>query len=128
MFFYPLDFTFVCPTEIISFSDAADNFRKINCEVIGASIDSHFTHMEYCKKSRENGGLGDMNIPLVADITKNISKSYGVLIEDPNDGDCGVAFRGTFIIDGKGILRHISINDLPVGRNVDEIYRLVQGF
>jgi alkyl hydroperoxide reductase subunit AhpC len=91
LFFYPLDFTFVCPTEIIAFSDAAATFRKHNCEVIGASIDSQYSHMEYCKKSREDGGLGNMDIPLIADVTKQISKDYGVLLE--HSDDVGVALR-----------------------------------
>lgn len=126
LFFWPLDFTFVCPTEICQFSDKAKNFREIGCEVIGASIDSHFTHMEYTKKERKNGGLGKMDIPMIADITKSISKSYGALIED--GADAGIAFRATYIIDDKGILRHMSISDLPVGRNVEETLRLVQAF
>ena len=126
LFFWPLDFTFVCPTEIIAFGDAADKFREIGCEVLGCSVDSQFTHMEYCMKPRKQGGLGEMKIPLISDLNKQISKDYGVLI-DHGDED-GVAFRGTFIIDKEGILRHISINDLPVGRNPEEILRLVQGF
>ena len=126
LFFWPLDFTFVCPTEICQFSDKAKNFREIGCEVIGASIDSHFTHMEYTKKERKNGGLGKMDIPMIADITKSISKSYGALIED--GADAGIAFRATYIIDDKGILRHMSLSDLPVGRNVEETLRLVQAF
>ena len=126
LFFWPLDFTFVGPTEICQFSDKAKNFREIGCEVIGASIDSHFTHMEYTKKERKNGGLGKMDIPMIADITKSISKSYGALIED--GADAGIAFRATYIIDDKGILRHMSISDLPVGRNVEETLRLVQAF
>ena len=126
LFFWPLDFTFVCPTEICQFSDKAKNFREIGCEVIGASIDSHFTHMEYTKKERKNGGPGKMDIPMIADITKSISKSYGALIED--GADAGIAFRATYIIDDKGILRHMSISDLPVGRNVEETLRLVQAF
>ena len=126
LFFWPLDFTFVCPTEIVQYGDRAKDFRAIGCEVIGASIDSHFTHMEYTKKDRKVGGLGKMDIPLVADINKDISKKYGCLIED--DADAGIAFRATYIIDDKGVVRHISISDLPVGRNVDETLRLVQAF
>ena len=126
LFFWPLDFTFVCPTEICQFSDRAKDFEATNCQIVGASIDSHFTHMEYTKKDRKVGGLGKMNIPMVADVSKEISKKYGCLIEDGDDA--GVAFRATYIIDDKGILRHISINDLPVGRNVDETLRLVQAF
>ena len=116
----------MCPTEIIAFSDAQKKFRESECEIIGCSIDSQFSHMEYCMKPRKKGGLGDMEIPLIADVSKQVSKDYGVLID--HGGDNGVAFRGTFIIDREGILRHISINDLPVGRNVDEILRLVQAF
>ncbi|XP_072104649.1 peroxiredoxin-1-like [Mobula birostris] len=123
VFFYPLDFTFVCPTEIIAFSDRADDFRKINCEIIGASTDSHFSHLAWINTPRKQGGLGHMNVPLVADLTHSISKDYGVLKEDE-----GISYRGLFIIDEKGILRQITINDLPVGRSVDETLRLVQAF
>lgn len=123
LFWYPHDFTFVCPTEIIAFSDKSEQFRKLNCEVIGASTDSVFSHMEYCKKSRGAGGLGDMNIPLLADTTHNIARSYGCLIEEE-----GSTFRATYIIDNKGLVRHISINDTPVGRNVDEYLRLLEAF
>eukprot|EP01017_Pseudomicrothorax_dubius_P012114 TRINITY_DN1477_c0_g1_i1.p1 TRINITY_DN1477_c0_g1~~TRINITY_DN1477_c0_g1_i1.p1 ORF type:complete len:226 (-),score=78.01 TRINITY_DN1477_c0_g1_i1:123-800(-) len=123
LFFYPLDFTFVCPTEIIQFATKAAEFRANNCEVIGCSIDSHFSHMEYCKKSRADGGLGDIDIPLLADVTKSIGLAYNTIIPEE-----GIAFRSTYIIDGKGILRHISMNDTPVGRNVDEVLRLVQAF
>lgn len=126
LFFYPLDFTFVCPTEIVQFSDRAQEFRAIGCEVIACSIDSQFSHMEYTKKDRKKGGLGKMEIPLVADVTKQIAKSYGCLIDEGEDA--GVAFRATYIIDTKQVIRHISINDLPVGRNVDETLRLVKAF
>ncbi|XP_045157641.2 peroxiredoxin-like isoform X1 [Mercenaria mercenaria] len=122
-FFYPADFTFVCPTEIISFSDRVEEFRKIKCEVVACSTDSHFSHLAWVNTPRKQGGLGNMNIPLVADKTYSIAKSYGVLKEDE-----GITFRGLFIIDDKGNLRQITINDLPVGRNVDEVLRLVQGF
>lgn len=126
LFFWPLDFTFVCPTEIIQYSDRAKEFREIGCDVIGVSIDSQFTHMEYTKKERKTGGLGQMDIPLVADVTKSIARSYGCLIED--GADAGVAFRATYIIDRDQVVRHISISDLPVGRNVDETLRLVKAF
>jgi len=122
-FFYPLDFTFVCPTEIIAFSEAADQFRKINTEVIAASTDSHFSHLAWVSQPRKTGGLGDMNIPLLADKTGEIAKAYGVYKEDE-----GIAFRGLFIIDDKQNLRQITINDLPVGRSVEETLRLVQAF
>ncbi|KAJ3413190.1 NAD-dependent protein deacetylase sirtuin-2 [Chytridiales sp. JEL 0842] len=126
LFFYPMDFTFVCPTEIITFSDRAADFKKINCEVVGASIDTKFSHLAWINQPRKEGGLGDMKIPLLADVTKKISTDYGVLIDHGEDN--GVALRGTFIIDPKGIIRHISINDLGVGRNVDEVKRLVEGY
>ncbi|TDH16489.1 hypothetical protein EPR50_G00019660 [Perca flavescens] len=122
-FFYPLDFTFVCPTEIVAFSDRAEDFRRIGCEVIGCSVDSHFSHLAWINTPRKQGGLGTMKIPLVADLTKTISRDYGVLKEDD-----GIAYRGLFVIDDKGILRQITINDLPVGRSVDETLRLVQAF
>merc|ERR1712130_75081 len=123
LFFYPLDFTFVCPTEIIAFSEKAEEFRKIGAEVVGASIDSEFTHLAWINTPRKDGGLGKMNIPLIADVTKSMARDYNVLIEED-----GVALRGMFIIDGKGVLRQITVNDLPVGRNVDEALRLVQAF
>lgn len=123
LFFYPLDFTFVCPTEIIAFSDRVEEFRKIKCEVVAASTDSHFTHLAWVNTPRKEGGLGKMNIPLLADKSGKVARAYGVL-----DEDTGVPFRGLFIIDGKGILRQITMNDLPVGRSVDETLRLVQAF
>lgn len=122
-FFYPLDFTFVCPTEIIAFSDRADEFKKLNCQVIGASVDSHFCHLAWINTPKKQGGLGPMNIPLISDPKRTIAQDYGVLKADE-----GISFRGLFIIDDKGILRQITINDLPVGRSVDEIIRLVQAF
>lgn len=123
LFFYPLDFTFVCPTEIIAFSDRADEFKKVGCEVVAASTDSHFCHLAWVNTPRKQGGLGEMNIPLLADKSATIAKAYGVLNEET-----GIPFRGLFIIDGKGILRQVTINDLPVGRSVDETLRLVQAF
>lgn len=123
LFFYPLDFTFVCPTEIIAFSDAVDDFKKINCEVIAASCDSHFSHLAWVNTPRKAGGLGEMNIPLLADKSGKIAKDYGVY-----DEETGIPFRGLFIIDGKQILRQVTVNDLPVGRSVEETIRLVQAF
>jgi alkyl hydroperoxide reductase subunit AhpC len=120
LFFYPLDWTFVCPTEIIAFSEKAAEFKKLNCEVLGISVDSEFSHYHWINTPRKMGGLGGLEIPLVADISKEICKNYGVLIDE------GVALRGTFIIDDKQIVRVAQINDLPVGRNVDEVYRLVE--
>ena len=115
--------TFVCPTEIIAFSDRADEFRKINCELIACSTDSHFCHLAWVNTPRKQGGLGSLNIPLLADKSAAISKSYGVYKEDE-----GLTFRGLFIIDEQQRLRQVTINDLPVGRSVDETLRLVQAF
>lgn len=159
LFTYPLDFTFVCPTEIIEFSDKAAEFEKvgklinnisvligsfpeiylyiqypndylnqiltlfIGCQVIAASIDSHFTHQEFANKPRDKGGLGGMKVPMLADLTKQLGRDYGLLTADD-----ALHLRATFIIDGKGVLRHSQFNDLPVGRNVDEILRLVQAY
>ena len=123
LFFYPLDFTFVCPTEIIAFSDRIREFKAINTEVVGCSVDSPFTHLAWIKTPRNQGGLGQLNIPLLSDLTHSISKDYGVFLDD-----LGHTLRGLFIIDHKGILRQITMNDLPVGRSVDETLRLVQAF
>jgi len=123
LFFYPLDFTFVCPTEIVAFSEAADKFRDIKCELIACSTDSHFSHLAWINTPRKEGGLGKMNIPLLADKNMSIARSYGVLSED-----MGIPYRGLYIIDGKQDLRQITVNDLPVGRSVDEVLRLVQAF
>uniref|UniRef100_A0A7S1QC37 thioredoxin-dependent peroxiredoxin n=1 Tax=Neobodo designis TaxID=312471 RepID=A0A7S1QC37_NEODS len=122
LFFYPLDFTFVCPTEIIQYSDRVKEFNDLGCEVIAASVDSCFSHLAWTKQSRKEGGLGEMKIPILGDLTKEVSKAYGVLNDD------GVAFRGIFIIDPSQNMRQITINDLPVGRNVDETLRLLQAF
>ena len=123
LFFYPLDFTFVCPTEIIQYSDRVDEFRKIGAEVIGASCDSKFSHLAWMNQDRKKGGLGEMKIPLLADFTKQVARDYGVLVEED-----GVSLRGIFIIDPSGNLRQITVNDLPVGRNPDETLRLLQAF
>ncbi|XP_002165104.1 peroxiredoxin prdx-2 isoform X1 [Hydra vulgaris] len=122
-FFYPLDFTYVCPTEIIAFSDRIEEFKKINCELLACSVDSVFSHLAWNNQPRNKGGLGKMSIPILSDLTKQISRDYGVLLED-----AGISLRGLFIIDHKGILRQITVNDLPVGRSVDETLRLVQAF
>uniref|UniRef100_A0A8D0MIB8 Thioredoxin-dependent peroxide reductase, mitochondrial n=1 Tax=Sus scrofa TaxID=9823 RepID=A0A8D0MIB8_PIG len=123
LFFYPLDFTFVCPTEIIAFSDKANEFHDVNCEVVAVSVDSHFSHLAWINTPRKNGGLGHMNIALLSDLTKQISRDYGVLLEGP-----GLALRGLFIIDPNGVIKHLSVNDLPVGRSVEETLRLVKAF
>lgn len=122
-FFYPLDFTFVCPTEILSFSEALPEFEKINCAVVGCSVDSQYVHMKWCSTPKKEGGLGGIKFPLLSDLNKEASKAYKCLITDGNDRGC--ALRATFIIDPNGILRFMSYNDLSVGRNIDEILRLV---
>jgi peroxiredoxin (alkyl hydroperoxide reductase subunit C) len=118
--FYPLDFTFVCPTELIAFGDRIEEFRGLGCEVIGVSVDSEYTHLAWCKTPRTEGGLHPMNLPLVSDLDKNIARAYGVLLND------SVALRGLFLIDPKGLVRHATINDLPLGRSVDEALRVLQ--
>ena len=123
LFFYPFDFTFVCPTEICAFSDASDNFAKINTQIIGVSCDSIFVHREFALRERKQGGVAPLKIPLLADNTHEVAKKYGCYIPKQ-----GCTFRATYIIDPKGIVRHISINDTPVGRSVDEVMRLVQAF
>ena len=119
LFFYPLDFTFVCPSEIIAFDKALEKFQKRNCEVIGVSIDSQFTHWAWKNTPVNDGGIGNIKYPLVADLDKKISRQYGVLL------DMGVALRGTFLIDKEGNIRHAVVNDLPLGRSIDEALRMV---
>ncbi|MFO0906341.1 MAG: peroxiredoxin [Pirellulales bacterium] len=120
VFFYPLDFTFVCPTEIIAFSDAAAEFEKLNVQLLGVSIDSHFSHLAWRNVPRTEGGLGQINYPLVADLKKQIAQDFGVLLP------AGIALRGLFLIDRDGIVRHAVVNDLPLGRSVGEAIRMVQ--
>lgn len=122
LFFYPLDFTFVCPTEIIAFNDAAAKFKALNCELIAVSVDSQFSHLAWINTPRSKGGLGNMEIPMVADLDKSICRDYGVLL------DAGIALRGLFIIDGEQKIRSLTINDLPVGRSVEEALRTVSAF
>jgi peroxiredoxin (alkyl hydroperoxide reductase subunit C) len=121
LFFYPLDFTFVCPTEITAFSDRHADFKAINTEILGVSVDSVFSHLAWIQTDRKSGGVGDLNYPLVADIKKEVSAAYNVL-----DPDAGVALRGLFIIDKDGIIQHATINNLAFGRNVDETLRVLQ--
>ncbi|ETW08762.1 hypothetical protein H310_01280 [Aphanomyces invadans] len=128
IFFYPFDFTFVCPTEIVSFSDSVDQFQAINTEVIAVSTDSHHTHLAWIKTPRDKGGLGSMNIPIVADVSKRISADYGVLVTDEDDDMFGAALRGLFIIDPQGVIRSIQINDDQVGRSVPETLRILKAF
>jgi peroxiredoxin (alkyl hydroperoxide reductase subunit C) len=120
LFFYPLDFTFVCPTEIIAFSERLEEFQKEGAGVVGVSVDSVYSHLAWKKTPRKEGGLGEIKFPLLADLDKRISCEYGVLLSS------GIAARGTFIIDDKGILQAYSVNNLGLGRNVDEALRLVQ--
>jgi peroxiredoxin (alkyl hydroperoxide reductase subunit C) len=122
-FFYPLDFTFVCPTEIIAFSDAAERFRSVKAEILGCSIDSKFVHRAWIKTPRDQGGLGELNFPLASDLTKEVSRRYGVLVEE-----AGISLRGLFIIDPKGILQYQVVHNLDVGRSVDETLRVLQAF
>jgi len=124
LFFYPLDFTFVCPTEIIAFSEKVSEFEALNTQVIGVSTDSHFSHLAWINTPRKQGGLGgDLGYPLLSDFNKTISSKYNVLLQDS-----GIALRGLFIIDKEGILRQFCVNDLPVGRSVEETLRLIKAF
>ena len=119
MFFYPLDFTFVCPSEILAFNRQADALKKRNCELLGISVDSVYTHLAWKNTPVNQGGIGNIDFPLVSDMAKKLSKDYGVLIED------GVSLRGLFLIDREGIVRHQLINDLPLGRDVEEAIRVI---
>jgi alkyl hydroperoxide reductase subunit AhpC len=120
LFFYPLDFTFVCPTEIIAFSDRAADFQKLDVQILGCSIDSHFTHLAWRSTPRNQGGIGKIEYPLIADLNKDIARSYDVLLP------AGIALRGLFLIDKAGVVKHQVVNDLPLGRSVDEALRMVQ--
>jgi peroxiredoxin 2/4 len=119
LFFYPLDFTFVCPSEIIAFDHRLKEFHDRGVNVIGVSIDSQFSHLAWKNTPVDQGGIGQVRYPLVADLTKEISKAYDVLL------DAGVALRGSFLIDTDGTVRHAVVNDLPLGRNIDEMLRMV---
>jgi len=119
VFFYPLDFTFVCPSEIIAFSHRYEEFQKRGVNVVGISVDSQFSHFAWRETPVNKGGIGRINFPLVADLTKNIARDYDVLLGD------SVALRGSFLIDANGIVRHAVVNDLPLGRNVDEMLRMI---
>jgi len=123
LFFYPLDFTFVCPTEITAFSDRSHEFREIGAELIGASVDSHFSHLAWVNTPRTEGGLGKIEIPLIGDINKELAKKYGALY-----GETGFTLRALYIIDPHGKIRHITMNDPPVGRSVDEVLRTLKAF
>lgn len=123
LFFYPLDFTFVCPTEITAFSDRVEDFKKVGAEIVGCSIDSKFTHLAWINTPRKEGGLGDIKYPLMADVTKQIAKDYGVLIEG-----AGIALRGLFLINPEGKVAYQVVHDLGVGRSVDETLRVIKAF
>ena len=120
LFFWPLDFTFVCPTEIIAFSDRAKEFADLGVEILGVSIDSQFTHLAWTQTPRNKGGIGPTEYPLIADLNKQISRDYDVLL------DGGIALRGLFLIDKEGVVRHQVVTDLPLGRSVDEALRMVK--
>jgi peroxiredoxin (alkyl hydroperoxide reductase subunit C) len=119
VFFWPLDFTFVCPSELIAFDHRLEEFRKRNTEVIGVSIDSHFTHLAWKNTPVDKGGIGQVAYPMVADLRHDIARAYDV------ESAGGVAFRGSFLIDKKGIVQHQVVNNLPLGRNIDEMLRMV---
>jgi Peroxiredoxin len=119
LFFYPLDFTFVCPSEILAFNHRLHEFKSRNTEVIACSVDSHFTHLAWKNTPEEKGGIGQIQLPMVADLSKSIARNYDVLLNDE------VALRGSFLIDRQGVVRHEVVNDLPLGRNIDEMIRMV---
>ena len=128
LLFYPMDWTFVCPTEIFAYNDAADKFAAVNTVVLGISGDSPYTHLSWLKAPREQGGLGGLiDIPLLSDVTHQVMKDYGVYNEDASGMDYAQAFRGLFLIDPSGNLRHMYINDNGVGRNVEETLRVIKG-
>ena len=128
LLFYPFDYTFVCPTELRSFSEAVESFDKLNTKVLAISTDSQHTHLAWTRAGVEDGGVGKLNIPLVADNSHRISSDYGVLVTDPSDEMYGAALRGLFIVDPSGKIRMLQINDDSVGRSVDEALRLLQAF
>ena len=119
LYFYPLDSTFVCPSEILAFNKKVSEFKEKNVQLLGVSIDSHFSHLAWRNTPIEKGGIGTIDYPLIADVTKNIARDYGILFNE------SVALRGLFLIDTDGVVRHSTINDLPLGRNVDEALRMV---
>ena len=122
LLFYPLDFTFVCPTEILAYDDAQGKLSGLNAQVLGISVDSHFTHRVYVKTPRAEGGIEGVTMPLLADPGGDVARQFGVLTE------AGVALRGLFLIDPEGTIQHATINNLPVGRNVDETIRIIEAF
>ncbi len=123
LFFYPLDFTFVCPTEILAFSDRLGEFRQLGAEVLGASVDSKWSHLAWTEKPREQGGIKGLAYPLLEDLSKDLAEAYGVLDEKGR-----IALRGLFLIDPDGVVQHATVNNTAVGRSVDETLRLLQAF
>lgn len=123
LFFYPLDFTFVCPTEILAFSDRLAEFHDLDAEVVGVSIDSKYTHLAWMEKPRDAGGIQGLKYPLVSDLGRQLARDYNVL-----DEEAGVALRGLFLIDPDGVVQHATINNLGVGRSVDETLRVLSAF
>ena len=119
VFFYPLDFTFVCPSEILAFNRQVEDFKAKDCELLGISVDSVWTHLAWKNTPVDQGGIGAVQFPLISDLSISISTDYGVLLED------GVALRGLFLVDKEGVVRHQLVNDLPLGRNVDEALRVI---
>lgn len=120
LFFYPLDFTFVCPTEILAFADRIEEFRALEADLVGVSVDSEFCHLAWWNTPRSEGGIQGSKLPLLADTSHRIAADYGVLLDE------GIALRGLFVIDPEGIVRHAVVNDLPIGRSVDEVLRVIQ--
>ena len=124
LLFYPLDFTFVCPTEVLNFSAAAEQFNKLNCQIFGVSVDSIYVHKAWVDTKREDGGLGgNLNYPLLSDLNKVMARDYGILMENE-----GVALRGLFLISSEGVIMHATINSLSVGRSVTEAIRILKAF
>lgn len=121
LFFYPLDFTFVCPTEIIAFSDRHEEFANLNTEILGVSVDSEFAHLAWIQTERKQGGIGDINYPLISDLKKEISTAYQIL-----EPEAGIALRGLFIIDPEGIIQYMTVNNFSFGRSVDETLRVLK--
>ncbi|MCY6369626.1 peroxiredoxin [Clostridium ganghwense] len=121
LFFYPLNFTFVCPTEITGFSKKYEDFRNLDAEVLAVSCDSHYSHQAWINQKKEDGGLGTINFPIASDLTKACSQQYGVLIEEE-----GISLRGLFIIDPEGVIKYSVIHDLNIGRSVDETLRVLK--
>jgi peroxiredoxin (alkyl hydroperoxide reductase subunit C) len=121
LFFYPLDFTFVCPTELVAFSERAEDFKALGCDLLGVSVDSVHTHLAWMRTPRDEAGVGELNYPLLSDISKKIAADYDVLLDD-------VALRGVFLIDPDGMVQTATVNNLPVGRNVDEVLRTVKAY